>query len=514
MPEYNPPPADLPPGSLVFAYLRDSGGPSQEQSVVQQEREIVAYCQTHGLALTRIFSDAARSGGKTDGRVQFMAMIDAAQNPATRPQGLIIWNFARFSRDVDDSDYYKSLLRKQGVVIHSLTDMIPDGPYARFVEKIIDISNEEKRRQNSRDVKRGLMALVRDGFSPGTPPRGYRAVQVPRGETRDGKERTASKWEPDPDLFPLVQLAWRMRAEGASYKQIQDATSGKLYRSVNCWFDFFRNRSYLGIAKCGDIEIPDHHPAAITPEIWDAVKRVEQTQKAGMNSPRSKAYPSMLAGLATCPHCGAAMVHHKGHDWPYYICGTKDRKGNLCPNSRRINARKVESLVMETFLNRILTPAFVEDLLEETQRQLQDTTGIERDIEARREALKITQRNINRILDLLESGQLETQEVKNRLKQREGEKARLTYELKQLEARLQSAKIEVTPEALSLALAVWRGEMEDLRTAGDMAALRRTLARFVSKIELDYTHVRIWYTYRIDGLITPDKNDFFRSTPA
>lgn len=414
------------------------------------------------------------------------------------------WNFARFSRDVDDSDYYKSLLRKRGVVIHSLTDMIPDGPYARFIEKIIDISNEEKRRQNSRDVKRGLAALVRDGFSPGIPPRGYRAVQVPRGETRDGKVRLASRWEPDPELFPLVQLAWRMRAEGASYPQIQEATGGKLYKSVNCWTGFFRNRSYLGIARSGDMEFPDHHPAAITPEIWEAVKQVEQTRQAGMNSPRSKAYPSMLAGLATCPHCGAAMVHHKGHDWPYYICGTKDRKGNLCPNSRRINAQKVESLVMETFLNRILTPAFVEDLLEETQRQLQDTTGIERDIEARREALKITQRNIDRILDLLESGQLETQEVKNRLKQREGEKARLTYELKQLEARLQSAKIEVTPEALSLALAVWRGEMEDLRTAGDMAALRRTLARFVSKIELDYTHVRIWYTYPIDGLITPD----------
>lgn len=141
MPEYNPPPVDLPPGSLVFAYLRDSGGPSQEQSVVQQEREIVAYCQTHGLTLTHIFSDIARSGGKTDGRVQFMAMIDATQNPATRPQGLIVWNFARFSRDVDDSDYYKSLLRKRGVIIHSLTDMIPDGPYARLVEKIIDISN-------------------------------------------------------------------------------------------------------------------------------------------------------------------------------------------------------------------------------------------------------------------------------------------------------------------------------------------------------------------------------------
>jgi len=264
MPEYNPPPADLPPGSLVFAYLRDSGGPTQEQSTAQQEQEIIEYCKAHGLALTHIFSDVARSGGKTNGREQFMMMIDATHNPATCPQGLIVWNFARFSRDADDSDYYKSLLRKRGVIIHSLTDMIPDGPYARLVEKIIDISNEEKRRQNSRDVKRGLAALVREGYNPGTPPRGYRAVQVPRGQTRDGRQRFASRWEPDPEHFPLVQMAWRMRAEGASYKQIQDATGGNLYKSINCWHDFFRNRSYLGIARFGDVDFPDHHPAAIT----------------------------------------------------------------------------------------------------------------------------------------------------------------------------------------------------------------------------------------------------------
>jgi hypothetical protein len=297
-----------------------------------------------------------------------------------------------------------------------------------------------------------------------------------------------------------------MRAEGASYKQIQDATEGKLYNSVNCWHTFFKNRSYLGIARSGDQEFPDHHPAAITQELWEAVKRQERTRQTGMSSPRSKAFPSMLAGLATCPHCGAAMVHHnghKGHNWPYYVCGTKDRKGNLCPNARRIGARKVEALVMETVLNRILTPAFVEDLLEETRLQLQDTTGIERDIEAKRDALKITERGIARILDLLESGQLDTQEVKNRLKQREGEKSRLAYELNQLEARLQSSQIEVTPEALALALSVWRGELEDLRTAGDVAALRRTLARFITQIELDYTHVQIWYTYPINGLITP-----------
>jgi len=49
-------------------------------------------------------------------------MIDQSQHPATRPNGIITWNYARFARDLDDSQYYKATLRKGGIVIHSLND--------------------------------------------------------------------------------------------------------------------------------------------------------------------------------------------------------------------------------------------------------------------------------------------------------------------------------------------------------------------------------------------------------
>lgn len=39
MTDYFKPPRDLPSGSTVWMYLRDSGGASQENSVAQQERE-------------------------------------------------------------------------------------------------------------------------------------------------------------------------------------------------------------------------------------------------------------------------------------------------------------------------------------------------------------------------------------------------------------------------------------------------------------------------------------------
>ena len=111
MSEYISPPSSIKSGSLVWAYLRDSGGDAQEQSVPQQKEEISKYCKKHGLILGHVFADVARSGGSIVGRDSFNDMIDMAADSELRPAGLLIWNFARFARDLDDSSYYKSLLR-------------------------------------------------------------------------------------------------------------------------------------------------------------------------------------------------------------------------------------------------------------------------------------------------------------------------------------------------------------------------------------------------------------------
>jgi DNA invertase Pin-like site-specific DNA recombinase len=213
MPDYMSPPSTLPPGSTVWAYLRDSGGFAQELSVQQQRAEVEQYTRHHGLVIRHIFADVARTGTTTVGRDAFGDMQDMIEEPGLRPTGLLLWNFARFARELDDANYYKALIRKKGIVIHSLTDPVPDGDYGRVVELIIDITNAEKSRQTSRDVKRALRALVRQGFScGGVPPRGYKAEPVVLGVKRDNSPRQVSRWVPDPDLWEAGKLVWKMRA--------------------------------------------------------------------------------------------------------------------------------------------------------------------------------------------------------------------------------------------------------------------------------------------------------------
>ena len=507
--QYAPPPPKLKAGAHVWAYLRDSGGPAQEQSVDQQEQEITAYCKRYNLVLIRQpFRDVARSGGSVVGRDQFMEMIGQSEDESSRPDAVLIWNFARFSRDYNDFVYYKATLNKRGIIVHSLTDQIPADDFAgRIVETVISLANEEKRRQTSRDVKRGLKNLVSKGFSAGPPPRGYKAVKVTIGEKRDGLPRVVSKWEPDPVLSEYVKLAWQLRAQGKSYLEITRATHGKLYTNKNCWQTFFINKSYLGIGKSGDLEIPDHHEPLITWEVWNAVQQLHNAhplsgKKGSLNHPRRVGNPSLFSGFTHCIECGAMMTHtidKRKKSWRFYICGTKDRRGLAACPSKRVAGPNAEQQILNSVLDQILTPEYLLEVIAETKKHLDSTPELERQIKANERTLEDLDIAIQRTLNTIEkTGSTAAEE---RLKQREAEKSQKKADLERLRLQLATAKMEISPEAMNIILDTWHAQFDKLRESGNVREIKAWLLQFVSRIDLGYHRARIFYTYPIDAMI-------------
>jgi len=511
---YSSPPPGLPERSRVWAYLRDSGGPSQEQSVDQQDQEIIAYCKRHNLVLARSpFRDVARSGGSVVGRDEFMSMIDLSEDESTRPQAILIWNFARFARDYNDFVYYKATLNKRGIIVHSLTDQIPVDDFAgRIVETVISLANEEKRRQTSRDVRRGLKSLVSKGYAPGVPPRGYMAIKVTIGEKRDGTPRIVSKWEPDLVLSEYVKIAWQMRTRGKSYREITTATKGKLYTSLNSWHSFFRNKAYLGIGKSGDLEIPDHHEPLITWDVWEAVQKLQGAhplhgKKGQLNHPRRVGNPTIFSGFTYCLECGAMMTHSTGnkkHPWNHYICGRKDRHGVAACKSRRVGAVNAEKQILANVLTHVLTPEYLSEVIAETKKQFDSTAELERQIKSSIRRIEDLDLAIQRTLNAIEkTGSAAAQE---RLKQREAEKQQTKSELDRLNLQLATAQTEITPEAMLVVLAAWRSQFERLQESGNVREIKAWLMQFVSRIELGYNKARIFYTYPMIDLLSAADN--------
>jgi predicted transcriptional regulator len=258
----------------------------------------------------------------------------------------------------------------------------------------------------------------------------------------------------------------------------------------------------LGIGKCGDKEFPDHHEAAIDQATWDAVQRVQKSHpRAGLRHPMRVAFPSMLSGLARCRTCGAAMVYHAqaSRNWPYYICGKRDRqKTSKSCDGKRVNARKVNTIILDTVLNQVLTPEYFDALLAEIKSQMTDSASLEAEITEKRADLRTVERAIQNLLELAESFGSET--VLTRLKQKESERLQLAAQITELEARRDMLQIEIAPEALALVLDTWRKQIITANESGDIAAVRSLLSRFVEKVELSYTTAKVFYTYPIDSL--------------
>jgi DNA invertase Pin-like site-specific DNA recombinase len=502
MSDYVSPPPELIPGSTVWVYLRDSGGSAQELSVQQQRDEAERFAAQYGLIIRHIFADVARTGTTTVGRDAFNDMIDMVEDIDLRPDGLLLWNFARFARELDDASYFKGFIRRNQIVIHSMTDHVAPGEFGRVHEALIDYTNQNKSDQTSRDVKRALRALVRQGFScGGLPPRGYKAEPVVIGTRRDNSPRKVSRWLPDPDLWEAGKLAWKMRAQGRSYQEIQEATSGRLYKSKGSWVSFFQNKTYLGIGKCGEDEFSDHHPVMVDRETWDKVQEFQQAhprrgKSGGNHHPRRQVSVAMLTGLVVCIHCGSAMVSkrytHSG-TWRCYICNKKYLQGYAACEGRQVNARHAEVVVLDTLLNRILTPTYFNQLLVRVQTRLENDPDFDNRIALVRKSLTDTERAIQNLLDMVEN--YGAQSAVDRLRQREVEKATLAGQLQSLESQLHARHLQLSPEALEEVFHAWREQMTDTLGRQDIQAARIMIERFIIKIELGYDEVRIRYRY-------------------
>ncbi len=351
MTQFQPPPSTLQPGSHVVAYLRDSGGREQDLSIDRQEIELRRWAAEHGLILTKPYIDEARTG-RTDHKRDALQYLMNHFRRGAQERGVIIWNYDRFARNVTNARLYLAELETLGIVFHSLTDYIPEGPERVIFEAVYIYQAEQYSNKLSVNVVSGLRNIVEQyGAMPGFPPAGFRREPLTIGTRRDGAPHIVHKWVPDPEKIPLVQRAFEMRAKGATLKQIQDIT--RLYTSINSWVTFFNNRLYLGELHFGDLVIKDYCEAVVDRETWDAANRTGKLRskiRKGYN-PKRLASSFLLSGLVYCQHCGTAMngrvVRRPGrnkHHY-YYACPRRTRRRD-CP-SRDIPRDALDSAVID-----------------------------------------------------------------------------------------------------------------------------------------------------------------------
>lgn len=477
-----------PPAAAAYiAYVRDSGGDDQDLSVPRQIESIRAWCQDHQIVLLKVYADEARPGSNVVGREAFQQMMAYFRSPECQAQGLVIWKFSRFARDIDDSQYYKADLRRRGFIVHSMTDAIPEGSTGRFLEGAIDWMNQRFLEDLSADVKAGLKYVVGShGAVPGNPPRGFLRQPVVISSRRTGQEHTVSRWVPDPALSPLIKRAFDMRAAGASYAAIHRETG--LYNARSSWTHFFANKIYMGTLVYGELTIPDYCEPIVDLHTWYKVQEVNSMSVGKRNltserHPRRASSSYLLSGIVYCAQCGSAMsgeaIYSKARDHTnrYYTCNNRKRTGNC--TARNIPKDALEQAVIKDVYTYILNTMHLTDLqdaLREGSKAAQSKLATT--IETNSTALAQVQRQISNMINAIASGGHSTAMLQ-KLSELELSRDRLKAMIAEAEYLQQLRPPEESPDELQVSIQAIKQAFESAALARKREILRSFLSRIV-----------------------------------
>src|SRR4030042_2589227 len=169
-------------------------------SISAQLKALREYVTRNGYHVVREFVDEAESG-ETTARPAFREMVSMARRPQKPFDLILVWKYSRFARSREDSIVYKTMLRKSGVQVISITEPFEDTPTGRLLEAMIESLDEFYSANLGEEVTRGMRESASRGFYlSSSPPYGYRKVKVKDG----GKERPRLEKEPGPAKITAV----------------------------------------------------------------------------------------------------------------------------------------------------------------------------------------------------------------------------------------------------------------------------------------------------------------------
>ena len=100
-------------------------------SVSAQLRALKDYARANGYSVAREYVDEAESGRVAD-RPQFREMIEEGSQPNAPFEIILVWKFSRFTRKREHAVAFKSMLRRKGIRVVSITEHADDSPTGKL----------------------------------------------------------------------------------------------------------------------------------------------------------------------------------------------------------------------------------------------------------------------------------------------------------------------------------------------------------------------------------------------
>ncbi len=418
-------------------------------SVAAQLRALRGYADKNSYVVVREYVDEAKSG-RIDDRPEFNRMIDEARLPEAPFREVLVWKFSRFTRNREHAIAYKSLLRRRGVTVVSITEQTDDTPAGTLTEAIIETVDEYYSEDLATDVRRGMREAASRGFWVSSrTPYGYKRVMVQDGE----KERP--KLQPDDVTAPVVKRIFDMAENGEGMLDIARAindegipsAAGKLW-SNNAVNFILRNEVYTGTlvwgAKAKDeadpVRVEGAFPAIVSRAQFRRVNSRMRSRTSKTTHPRRVASSYLLSGLVKCYRCETLLSGQdaKGGRFHYYVCQSLIKRGKGACDTPRLNARRFEQLIVGRIRSSILAKDGNDDkttvVVNELDKLIQEQRGRIETIESELKEVRV---RLDRIWDFVESSGGDLAETASpRIRANRNQRARLETLLQEANAIL------------------------------------------------------------------------------
>ena len=179
-------------------------------SIAAQLRALRDYADKNGYLIAREYVDEAQSGRVAD-RPEFRKMIDEASRPESPFHEILVWKFSRFTRKREHAVAFKSMLRRKGIRVVSITEQAEDTSTGRLLEGIIESVDEFYSENLAQEVLRGMREAASRGFWVASrTPYGYNRVMV-----QDGPKKPPHPGaRPDNHTHPQAHLRYGRSRQG------------------------------------------------------------------------------------------------------------------------------------------------------------------------------------------------------------------------------------------------------------------------------------------------------------
>ena len=496
-------------------------------SVSAQLRALKEYARANGYSVAREYVDEAESGRVAD-RPQFREMIEEGSKPQAPFEVILVWKFSRFTRKREHAVAFKSMLRRKGVRVVSITEHADDSPTGKLMEAIIESVDEFYSENLAEDVIRGMREAASRGFFLGSKaPFGYVRVKVSDGV----KERPTL--EVDPATAPVVKEIFEKSLSGYGLKELCKTLNDRgVTNRGKRWYKgglhyLLTNEAYTGTALWGrtskgeksqePVRVDGAWPVLVSRELFDDVQRAMRNRAPKVQRPGRVGSKFLLSGLLKCGVCGRPYSDQgaKSGQFAYYVCGTLFREGAGTCSARYLNAPKLETFVVEKIRERILNEetivALVQLVAEEIDAMAGELSGRLEVIDAE---LGDVRSRLQKLYEVLETSELTLEVLSPRILSLRHREEQLEAARDDAETQLEQRRVELpTTEEIKEYVADFREFLQE----GTLPERKALIRNFVEGIEVTGDEATLTYTIPMpsDGAMSESASvlDFVKSSP-